>query len=76
MHYVRWYRTGDPNKIRRRGASVDEKKAFTITLWQRWLAELNAQKDPVAVNNVEVVRNSIERVESSTWNKHHGVPRR
>lgn len=59
MHYARWYRTGDPNRIRRRVVSVDGKKAFTVALWHGWLAELNAA--PVAVGNVEAVRNSIER---------------
>ncbi len=61
MHYARWYRTGDPNKIRRRVVSVDGKKTFTVALWQRWLAEFNTE--PVANGNVEAVRNSIERAE-------------
>lgn len=76
MHYQRWYRTGDPNKVRRSTVSVDGKKTFTAAMWARWLAEFNAPPDPMAVQNIESVRNSIEKVERSTWNKHHGVPRR
>lgn len=71
MHYQRWYRTGDPNKIRRRVVSVDGKKTFTQAMWNRWLVEFNTPPDPIAARNVEAVRNAIEEVEQrSTWNQH------
>lgn len=46
-HYVRWWRTGDPLKVRNPEHRF-YKNVFTLQKWNRWLAELNADHSQLA----------------------------
>lgn len=56
MHYQRWWRTGDPLKVRKSMATWRQKLQFTPALWERWLAEHNSSGNDTLRIGIETFR--------------------